>query len=349
MAALEKERDDVSKRESETRRKAREVNSKARRLEDELESANDHVRTLEQDIQALRITSQRLETKAAQAATGLEDAKADFERQKKVWDAEITQRLEMEKAKWKTEMMSTTPTDASFLHAESPSVLGSSFRKHSNNDLAGLGIGGVHTRRTMGRTHSGAPSNELSLGLAGLNSPPSRRSSNMQVRTPELGTPKRQDSSNSMHTINGGMSQAPSIHAILDEEYENTSSPRHTINDVISASTAGAGPSVQLVERMSAAVRRLESEKATTKEEMSRILAQRDEARNEVVALMREIEEKRAADEKVAKLEAEIESVDKRYQTTLEMLGEKSERVDELVNDVEDLKKMYRDLIERTM
>lgn len=141
-------------------------------------------------------------------------------------------------------------------------------------------------------------------------------------------------------------SNTPSIHgAPFDDALENTSSPHRTINDMISVSTVGAGPSVQLVERMSAAVRRLESEKATSKEEMARLMAQRDEAREEVVALMREIEEKRGQDVRVEKLEKEMSEMHGRYQTTLEMLGEKSEKVEELEGDVADLKKIYRDLV----
>ena len=159
---------------------------------------------------------------------------------------------------------------------------------------------------------------------------------------------QRQDSFPSMTSNPNGASPSntPSIHgAPFDDALENTSSPHRTINDMISVSTVGAGPSVQLVERMSAAVRRLESEKATSKEEMARLMAQRDEAREEVVALMREIEEKRGQDVRVEKLEKEMSEMHGRYQTTLEMLGEKSEKVEELEGDVADLKKIYRDLV----
>ncbi len=41
--------------------------------------------------------------------------------------------------------------------------------------------------------------------------------------------------------------------------------------------------------------------------------------------------------------------MEERYLTTLEMLGEKSERVEELKADVQDLKGMYRDLVDNTM
>jgi uncharacterized protein involved in exopolysaccharide biosynthesis len=151
---------------------------------------------------------------------------------------------------------------------------------------------------------------------------------------------------------NGADVEKASVHTDNDDFFENNaspSSPQQTINDMVSASTVGAGPSVQLVERMSSAVRRLESEKAATKEDLARLSAQRDEARAEIVALMREVEQKRAADAKVAELETEIKDINSRYQTTLEMLGEKSELVDELKSDIDDIKAMYRELVERTV
>jgi len=127
--------------------------------------------------------------------------------------------------------------------------------------------------------------------------------------------------------------------------------PQHSrgINDIISVSTVAAGPSVQLVERMSATVRRLESERAASKDELARLTSQRDEARQEVVELMREVEEKRRADQRIQDLEATVSQLDQRYQTTLEMLGEKSEQVEELKADIADLKKIYRELVETTM
>ena len=146
--------------------------------------------------------------------------------------------------------------------------------------------------------------------------------------------------------------ESPSVHTDHDDFFEQTTSPyspHQTINDLVSVSTAGAGPTVQLVERMSSAVRRLESEKVATKEDLARLSAQRDEARAEIVALMREVEKKREVDEKVEVLQREVEELNERYQTTLEMLGEKSEMVDELKSDIEDIKAMYRELVERTV
>lgn len=149
-----------------------------------------------------------------------------------------------------------------------------------------------------------------------------------------------------------GVPETPSV-ADRDEDFfsglQTPGTPERTINDLVSASTAAAGPSVQLVERMSAAVRRLESEKAAHRDELSRLATQRDEARDQVVNLMKEIEEKRGWESRVGALEKELKGVQERYLTTLEMLGEKSEKVEELKADVQDVKAMYRELVERTM
>jgi len=178
----------------------------------------------------------------------------------------------------------------------------------------------------------------------------------MPVRTPtDSTTPSRQESIASLSYLNGSVppsasiSVAPSIDIDDQMDRDSTSSPHRTVNELISVSTVGAGPSVQLVERMSAAVRRLESEKAANKEEMTRILGQRDEARGEVVSLMREVEGLKGDHERVVKLEEAVKSIQGRYDAALEMLGEKSEEAEELKNDVQDLKKIYRELVENTM
>lgn len=156
-------------------------------------------------------------------------------------------------------------------------------------------------------------------------------------------------------SVNGGVPESPTVppytnqEDFFDEGVRTPATPERTINDMISGSTAGAGPSVQLVERMSAAVRRLESEKAASREEAGRLCAQRDEAREQVVSLMQEAEGKRAADERARGLEKEVRAIEERYLTTLEMLGEKSEAVEELKADVVDLKDLYRELVEKTM
>jgi polyhydroxyalkanoate synthesis regulator phasin len=62
--------------------------------------------------------------------------------------------------------------------------------------------------------------------------------------------------------------------------------------------------------------------------------------------LMREVEDARALGDKVEGLEKGLREMEERYDTTLEMLGEKTERVEELEGDVRDLKKIYRELVD---
>lgn len=135
----------------------------------------------------------------------------------------------------------------------------------------------------------------------------------------------------------------------FDSVETSSQSPQQIINDMVSVSTVAAGPSVQLVERMSAAIRRLESEKVAAREELARISNQRDEARAELVAMMREVENGKSALSKVEDLERKVAETEEKYEATLEELGEKIELVEELRADVQDVKAMYRELVERTV
>lgn len=212
---------------------------------------------------------------------------------------------------------------------------------HGGRRLHGLAITGTTGHTGPDRPVSRRSSTQPLHGIVSEFQPPSSRQESTPF-VPQL-------------SINGSVAESPPIltDTNQDDHFEDgartPATPDRTIYDMISGSTAGAGPSVQLVERMSAAVRRLESEKAASREELGRMCAQRDEARDQVVDLIREAEGKRAADQRAGALEKEVASVRERYLTTLEMLGEKSEAVEELKADVVDLKELYRELVERTM
>lgn len=267
------------------------------------------------------------------------EARKDLQAEREKYELHETQRLEEEKARQRDEL--ARAPDAPYHHfgTESP-VISQRTRKSSNPDRYS-----PHGRLYHGLHVSGSVPER----------PISRRSSTQPLRSAEIRPSSRQDSTTFTHhsLTNGTVSETPSITVDYQDDFfdglQTSASPEHTINDMISASTAAAGPSVQLVERMSAAVRRLESEKAASKDELARLSQQRDEAREQVVSLMREAEDKRKADERINALEKQNELVQERYSTTLEMLGEKSEKVEELKADVADLKQMYRDLVDSTM
>ncbi|KAI9371405.1 TATA element modulatory factor 1 TATA binding-domain-containing protein [Aspergillus egyptiacus] len=334
LANVEKERDDVARREGEARRKIREVNLKVKRLEEELENAQEAHRDLSNQLEERSQELQKAEQRLKKAADELSAAQSEMVEQKAIYEATWTQKLEDERAKWREQ-------------AARPSPLG----------------------RTESPVSSHRPSNLDVLSTSEYR-PTSRRSSAVPFASSEIGTPPRQNSlpvSTSQSVFspplpsNGFMPPVlgtPSMMFESDEFFAGSGTPSafggaatHSrgINDIISESTVGAGPSVQLVERMSATVRRLESERAASKDELARITAQRDEARQQVVDLMREVEEKRTSDTRVQELEEKLQDLDRRYETTLELLGEKSEQVEELQADIADLKKIYRELVDSTM
>ena len=317
---LEKERDEVIARETDLRKRVRDTTLKLKSSERELDSIQNKYANMDKMLTDTESETQRLTRKAEQLEADLANALKDLEEQKTNAEKELQRKIEEEKTKW-----------TAALHIQRTESPGTSIRKNSN----------------------------MSFDINHLMSPvqyergSSRRSSVMPAF--DSSTPPRQQSTPSFRGLaNGSVAEAPSVAMSMDadEYFANVpptplSASHHShrgVNDLISTSTVGAGPSVQLVERMSANVRRLESEKAASKDELVRITTQRDEARQEVVSLMREVQEKRKVEERLKTLEAEHQSLSQRHQTTLELLGEKSEQVEELKADIVDVKQMYRQL-----
>jgi len=363
VAALEKERDDMAKREADVRRKARESvslsynpsprtpaeapqNTKARRIEDELANANAKTADATHELSSLTTQLIHLQSLLKKSEADLQTTTATLKTSREEWEKTQARLLEEERSRIHNELRSS-PQDIYQQFSASP-ITQTRTRKSSNaadrsphSRRLGLAITSTSTDRTLSRRSSTQPI--LTTTTSGIMDFQPQR----MERTDSLGTIPSL-------SVNNGIPEAPAIDDIKENDFFSgvhtpATPPERTINDLISVSTAGAGPSVQLVERMSAAVRRLESEKAAHRDELSRLGAQLHEAREQVVELMRDNEHKRAADERVKGLEKELREVRERFEATLEMLGEKSERVEELKADVGDLKGLYRELVESTM
>ncbi|KAI9890709.1 MAG: hypothetical protein M1814_003639 [Vezdaea aestivalis] len=338
--SLEKERDDLVKREADLRRKIRTTTSKSKRTQDDLEVLQDSTKALEQDLDDHKQSLDKAQKRAQQAEETLVHVRAELAAERQSFETKLHQRLDEEKLRLRDDGLQT-PTSYHNGRPRSPNPFS---KKPSGFDTF------MPPRRHGVRSPSVEPA-----GSNWGDRPTSRRASTQPFpRSPDIGTPHRTDSLSSIHDqrIARSMTDTPSITVPEEDYFEGVTSPHSphmTIEDVISVSTGGAGPSVQLVERMSATVRRLESEKAASKEELARLTSQRDAAREEVVGLMREVDDKRTIDSQIKALEIEKGQLDARYQTTLEMLGEKSERVEELQADVVDMKKIYRELLDSTM
>ncbi|KGQ07582.1 Protein SGM1 [Beauveria bassiana D1-5] len=319
VSNLEKERDEARKRESEMRKKARDSTTRARTLDEELQDvqpaltrARDQLEKIRDELSALKMSS-----KATEAA--LDQARSDLEREQRSKSRDLAaQQTEWTEEAGRGDKMNSRP------QSPVPDYISRTF----STDLASLGGLPLSLRQR---------STPLSGSIPDTDAP----------RTPAR---RRRFS----RPFSNPASSAATMHSprpLLAIDDAVPSSPRQpaAAPDMISMSTVAAGPSVQLVERMSAAIRRLEAEKVAAKEEMARVCNQRDEARSDMVGLMKELEDAKTASARVPELQVQVEKLDARYQTTLEMLGEKSELVEELRADVQDVKAMYRELIEQTM
>ncbi|KAK4240715.1 TATA element modulatory factor 1 TATA binding-domain-containing protein [Achaetomium macrosporum] len=360
ITGLEKERDEALQRESEMRRKAREAAVRAKRQAEELEEAKTKIRTIQEDVKSYQTQLDSLKKRAEAAETALAKAKAEFEKQKQSWDTEREERQLREPPERPRSWLEGLP-GGSFLKPESrpASPQLTNPQRTFSTDFLGISSLTSKVRKVS------APSSNSDAGVSGLEArmPFSRRPSAQPPLRPPLVSSQPAGGIFSPPSVFSPTSETPSHHGggnPLDREVqrgedafegglERSASPQQVLQDMVSVSTVAAGPSVQLVERMSAAIRRLESEKVAAREELARISRQRDEARAEIVALMREVEGGKGAVKKAEALEAEVAEMKERYETTLELLGEKSELVEELRADVEDVKAMYRDLVERTI
>ncbi|QPG99200.1 hypothetical protein C2857_001181 [Epichloe festucae Fl1] len=342
-ANLEKERDEAQRRESEMRKKARDAAVRLRHLEDELQDVQPSLASARQELNFCRDEMAELQASYKSCQASLAEARQEVERLKQQGVTDKEDSVEAERRQWVDEVAGATNRGHQS-RPESPLV---SISRTFSSDL--LGLSGPSKSR---RSHTPGSISENSP--ADIMSPTRRATSQTPIRTREpsyagSGAPPTPFSPFETPSETGHFPSLVSAERDSGALETIPSSPRHVAQDMVSVSTVAAGPSVQLVERMSAAIRRLEAEKVTAKEEMARVCGQRNEARRDLVALMKEIEETKAAASRVPQLEQEVANLDSRYQTTLEMLGEKSELVEELKADVEDVKTMYRELVERTV
>ncbi|KAF4594501.1 m protein repeat protein [Ophiocordyceps camponoti-floridani] len=342
-ANLEREREETQRRESEMRKKARDAASRCRRVEDELQDARATLAASRQELEACheQLASFKASTMAAEET--LVQARAELEKERlRAANRDRDDAVEAERRLWVDDVAGATTRGGHHSRPDSPLL------PPSRTFSSELGIPTPSKLRRMPMPAGSIPDSpaELMSSMRRLSGQPPAR---LVPTTLTSGPPPVPFSP--FESPLGEVTQGRSPTAECDSGVDDTapSSPRNLAQDMVSASTVAAGPSVQLVERMSAAIRRLEAEKVAAREEMARLCNQRDEARADMVTIIKELDKAKAAARRVPLLEADVASLDSRYQTTLEMLGEKSELVEELRADVQDVKAMYRDLVERTV
>lgn len=369
LASLEKERDEAQHRESEMRKKAREASLRAKRLEEDLEEVRARLPRAQEDASVHEAQLAALKKRAQEAEAALQQTREDLESQRTAM-AEKERERERGRARdlpepsdlrrtWLDDLpgrstSNSRPASPLVQTATAASSLAGPTRTWSAEFL-GLQSLPNKLRKASAPSSHDDPAERFSLRRPSVQ-PPSRTNTGGLLTLSPIASPMASPIATETVVQSPVMASAIAPEDAVDDGLERSTSPLPSMPngtsqaaDLVSVSTVAAGPSVQLVERMSAAIRRLESEKVAAREELARISSQRNEARKEVLTLLKDSEAGRTAAARVTELEAEVAAMQDRYETTLVLLGEKSELVEELRSDVQDVKAMYRDLVERSV
>jgi len=278
-----------------------------RNVQNELDDMKRQITSLESEILKSQSENQGLQETIAFLEIRVLDQEVTFTKEKEAmteqFELTLATRIKEEKTKWEE---------------ESQMIFSSPLISTPITPFPQLGLSSPATSRPSPRLrNSVSPVPEIQIPLKQRGSyPPPRTTSFGDIS--HLRRPSRPLN----HPFESSTSLAPAPPEDEDErEFLSQSrgeSPKNTAVDAasISASTSTAGPSVNIIERMSAAVRRLESDLTGAKEELARSVRQRDEAREECVNLMAEVEEKRKFQNANRQLQAQFDDLEVRYTTS---------------------------------
>lgn len=122
---------------------------------------------------------------------------------------------------------------------------------------------------------------------------------------------------------------------------ENTS----TRSSFDSNSTTTPVVSSIMTERLQANIRQLENQLSFYQTQLQSASQTRDELSDEILSMSQELESLRKQLKHTTKVENQYQQLNARYQTLLELLGERTEEVEELKADLIDVKEMYKSQI----
>lgn len=111
--------------------------------------------------------------------------------------------------------------------------------------------------------------------------------------------------------------------------------------------TSSGTSNIQLINKMSSNIRGLEIELNTLKEENSALAVEKDQAQQEILSKFELSNEIEALQNQIKDLESQLAEKSVKEQTMLELIGEKSEQVQELRADVEDLKDLCKQQVQQ--
>lgn len=104
----------------------------------------------------------------------------------------------------------------------------------------------------------------------------------------------------------------------------------------------GGHANIQLINKMALLIRRLEVELATIKDDNARLAEEKDAVQLQLLDLLKENQSEENPTNRIAALEEEVAAMKAKELTLLEVLGEKTEQVEELRADIVDLKELCK-------
>ncbi|KAI5952796.1 hypothetical protein KGF54_003663 [Candida jiufengensis] len=154
----------------------------------------------------------------------------------------------------------------------------------------------------------------------------------------EVGEDEEQDYSDQISYMHNNSSQIITSNNSFVGNNGNTSIPLTLQNN---------GNNLQLINKMSSNIRRLEIELNTMKDEYSKLMNDKQQIEENLLENLTKLDEMNSLQSKINELEIEISKKSEKEQTMLELIGEKSEQVEELKNDVLDLKELLKTQVQQ--
>lgn len=102
-----------------------------------------------------------------------------------------------------------------------------------------------------------------------------------------------------------------------------------------------------MISKLGAEVRRYEAELVSLQNTCDRLQKEKNEASNEILNLLEENEKVQSITKEKDELDKKLKDAEKTLEVTLQLLGEKTEQVEELENDVVDLKEMIHQQVQQ--
>ena len=125
-------------------------------------------------------------------------------------------------------------------------------------------------------------------------------------------------------------------------ESHNSRSIRNQSRQTNLTNTETTQTNSQIITRLGSEIRRLENELKSMTDSYTKLSKEKDKANEEMLKLMNESDDLNAVKKENANFSKRIAELEHQLEVSLQLLGEKSETVEELENDVKDLKDMIR-------